>query len=158
MNTPALDHLKQNHPWESGSDRAILNAILELWRLVEAKLEQRPEIEASGFRSAGHLLTLSEAITIGRRQKRAFRDPRWPDGLYAYHGMNNCVCFSDGREFGFSIAAVSHPIYELCDEPYHGPKLPAEPAAPPAPVVKHWPAAQDATSDDLGDDHAAGRS
>ncbi len=78
------------------------------------------EAEMQANRDKG-LLTLSEAINQGRKCDKAFRDPRWPEGLYAYHGMDNQVCFSDGQKFGFSIAAVSHPIYELCDEPYHGP-------------------------------------
>jgi hypothetical protein len=80
-------------------------------------------------------MSLCEAIKEARKNNSAFRQRGWPEGIYAYHGMDNLVRFSDSdAELTFAVATLLADDWELYPAaPYHG-KLASREDAPLKPL------------------------
>jgi hypothetical protein len=67
-------------------------------------------------------MNIQQAMEEARKTNRAIRGSDWPDGLYMYHGMDNSMWYSTGREAEWSVAALLRTDYETTNlAPYHGP-------------------------------------
>ncbi len=82
--------------------------------------EMRRKVKYYSIKSDGRM-NICEVLRLGIVQNRAFRDADWPKGLYAYHGMDNQICLSNGRQFSWAVATLLNDNFELADAPYHGP-------------------------------------
>lgn len=66
-------------------------------------------------------MNICEAMRAAQTANKAIRQARWPSDVYAYHGMDNLIRFSDTNvEISFAVATLLADDWELSDAPYHG--------------------------------------